>query len=564
MEPTPPPNSPSTDTPPPPPPLQPQPQSQPPQGSQPQAPPGSQPQPPPTSSLPAPTSVPAIAPSPSPTTAANPNPNPNPKPATTSLPQQPSQSLPHSQPQPQPSFQTTQSRAPLNRPWAQSTHFQHFQSPHPQPVPSPSPVPSTSSSAVVSAPQRGGIAMGFPAGIPPSSTPMQPASLPASFSSPFNNQYGGVARNPVTVADAVSGSSPSPARPTILGLQSAGIMGSQIRPGAVPAHVQQRPVQSTSRPQVVSNNQPPPQNFQGQGLLRPSSVGPSSTSSPSTSQGHQSQHQPWLTSPHGRPPLPPPSSRTQMNPQSSQQRLHHVQQSHNASVATSQQQHAVSSQQQLHVVSSQQQQQPFTPSNPSQEHYGHNTISSRVSQSLPNQQLSRVQGLGNQKSPTPTMVQPGVVQVSSGERTAVVEADDSGNRILSKRSIQELVNQIDPSEHLDPEVEDILLDIAEEFVDSITTFGCSLAKHRKSSTLEAKDILLHLERNWNMTLPGFSGDEIKTYRKPLASDAHRERLAVVRKSMAGPEAGNTKSSAGQGAGNVKAHPSKAPPSATGS
>ena len=96
------------------------------------------------------------------------------------------------------------------------------------------------------------------------------------------------------------------------------------------------------------------------------------------------------------------------------------------------------------------------------------------------------------------------------------------------KKIYSLVNQIDPSERLDPEVEDILVDLAEEFVESITTFGCSLAKHRKSTTLEAKDILLHLEKNWNLTLPGFGSDEIKIFRKPLTNDTHRERLAAVK------------------------------------
>lgn len=113
------------------------------------------------------------------------------------------------------------------------------------------------------------------------------------------------------------------------------------------------------------------------------------------------------------------------------------------------------------------------------------------------------------------MVQPNTVQAVTQNRTAIAESDESCNRILGKRSIHELVSQIDSSEKLDPEVEDILVDIAEDFVDSITTFGCSLAKHRKSTTLEAKDILLHLERNWNITLPGFGGDEIKSYRKPV-------------------------------------------------
>lgn len=159
------------------------------------------------------------------------------------------------------------------------------------------------------------------------------------------------------------------------------------------------------------------------------------------------------------------------------------------------------------------------------------------------------------------MVQPNSVQPNPASKTVSAEAIESCSKILSKRNIQELVYQIDPSENLDPEVEDVLVDIAEDFIDSVTTFGCSLAKHRKSNTLEARDILLHLERNWNMTLPGFSGDEIKTYKKPVANDTHKERLALIKKSLAATE---VKNSAGPAAGNIKGHLAKATQNVVGS
>ncbi|TVU36434.1 hypothetical protein EJB05_18368, partial [Eragrostis curvula] len=165
-----------------------------------------------------------------------------------------------------------------------------------------------------------------------------------------------------------------------------------------------------------------------------------------------------------------------------------------------------------------------------------------------------------QKPDTPATPNATVMQ-SINAATVDTDGSESGNRLLTKRSIHELVAQIDPNEKLDPEVEDVLIDIAEDFVESVATFACSLAKHRKSDTLEAKDVLLHAvwgfsnaERSWNITLPGFSGDEIKLYKKQHINDIHRERLYLIKKSMAS----DTKASAAQAAANQKNQTQKPP------
>ncbi|KAI0683005.1 transcription initiation factor TFIID subunit A-domain-containing protein [Cytidiella melzeri] len=78
-----------------------------------------------------------------------------------------------------------------------------------------------------------------------------------------------------------------------------------------------------------------------------------------------------------------------------------------------------------------------------------------------------------------------------------------------RRSIQDLVASIDPNVRIEPEVEDLLLDIADEFIDSVTNFSCRLAKHRGGDTLEVRDLQLHLERNHNLRIPGFASDETR-------------------------------------------------------
>lgn len=158
--------------------------------------------------------------------------------------------------------------------------------------------------------------------------------------------------------------------------------------------------------------------------MRTSSVGSPASPSISASQGVQSLNQPWLSSGSpGKPPLP--SSSFRQHPQSLQQRSLVPAQQHSTPTASQQQQHQ------------------SLPSTQSQEHFGQQVPSSRAIHMPHQQQNTRMQGPVSQKPPPVVATQPTAVQAGIQNRsTNVVDADESCNRILSKRTIHELVSQV--------------------------------------------------------------------------------------------------------------------------
>lgn len=96
----------------------------------------------------------------------------------------------------------------------------------------------------------------------------------------------------------------------------------------------------------------------------------------------------------------------------------------------------------------------------------------------------------------------------------------------SKPRLQDLVNEVDPDEQLDEDVEEVLLEIADEFIEDLVSSACSIAKHRGSNTLDVDDVKLHLERKYNIWVPGFGENKPM---KRFSSEAHRQRMALINK-----------------------------------
>ena len=86
----------------------------------------------------------------------------------------------------------------------------------------------------------------------------------------------------------------------------------------------------------------------------------------------------------------------------------------------------------------------------------------------------------------------GNTPTTSSATPNTTQQQQHSSQVLTKRKLQDLLHEIDPTETMDDDVEEALLHIADDFIENVITASCQLAKHRRSSILDVKDVQLHL------------------------------------------------------------------------
>ena len=72
-----------------------------------------------------------------------------------------------------------------------------------------------------------------------------------------------------------------------------------------------------------------------------------------------------------------------------------------------------------------------------------------------------------------------------------------------------------------------VLNMADSFIDNVLHAACRNSKERGSKVLEIRDIQLVLERTYNIRIPGYSSDELRTVRKVQPSAGWIAKMSAV-------------------------------------
>ncbi|KAJ4347070.1 uncharacterized protein N0V89_011006 [Didymosphaeria variabile] len=129
----------------------------------------------------------------------------------------------------------------------------------------------------------------------------------------------------------------------------------------------------------------------------------------------------------------------------------------------------------------------------------------------------------------PTNGAPGPMGQPVITRMPPFQLEGDNDRVLSKRKLDELVRQVTggSEEALTAEVEEAVLQMADDFVDTVISNACKLAKLRESPQLDIRDLQLVLERNYNIRIPGYASDEVRTVRRLVPAPGWTQKMNAV-------------------------------------
>lgn len=120
-------------------------------------------------------------------------------------------------------------------------------------------------------------------------------------------------------------------------------------------------------------------------------------------------------------------------------------------------------------------------------------------------------------------------------------AATTSRALTPNRQLGELLGAVEPRFCLHPAVEELLLDMASEFVRDVVDASGALAKHRRSAVLEPKDLQLCLAKNYGISLAGVLpaapgalhplGQDLVARARPAKNSLHMHRVALKRKAL---------------------------------
>ncbi|KAI3401156.1 hypothetical protein diail_302 [Diaporthe ilicicola] len=127
----------------------------------------------------------------------------------------------------------------------------------------------------------------------------------------------------------------------------------------------------------------------------------------------------------------------------------------------------------------------------------------------------------------------------------VVQMEGEGERVLNRKKLDDLVRQVCGGQAegqvgnvLTPDVEESVLNLADTFVDRLLHSACNNAKQRGSKVLEIRDIQLVLERTYNIRIPGYSSDELRTVRKVQPAQGWITKMSAIQAAKVMPGKGD--------------------------